>query len=59
MRKITITQLRSTIKRTKQQKRTIEALGLGKINKSVTVEATPQILGMVDKVNHLIKVEEA
>lgn len=59
MGKITITQLRSTIKRPQRQKDTIKALGLGKINKSVTLEATPQILGMVEKVNHLIKVEEA
>jgi large subunit ribosomal protein L30 len=36
----------------------MEALGLGKLNATVEVEATPQILGMVRKVNHLIKVEE-
>lgn len=59
MKKITITQLRSTIKRPQRQKETMIALGLGKINRSVTLEATPQILGMVEKVNHLVKVEEA
>lgn len=59
MAKIKITQVKSTIDRPKDQKGTIIALGLGKINKSKIVEATPQILGMVNKVNHLIKVEEA
>ncbi len=58
MGRIRITQIRSTIDRPKRQKRTIEALGLGRINKSREVEATPQILGMVEKVKHLIKVEE-
>ena len=56
MAKIKITQIRSTIKRPKDQKLTIKALGLGRINKSVEVEATPQILGMVKKVNHLVSV---
>ncbi|MFK7900703.1 MAG: 50S ribosomal protein L30 [Cyclobacteriaceae bacterium] len=59
MAKVTITQKRSTIKRPENQKRTIQALGLGKINRSVTVEATPQIQGMINKVNHLIDVKEA
>lgn len=59
MKKIKITQVRSTIKRTQRQKDTIIALGLGKLNKTVEKEATPQILGMVEKVRHLIKVEEA
>lgn len=58
MKKITITQVKSTIKRSQKQKDTISALGLGKINKSVTHEATPQILGMVEKVSHLVTVEE-
>ncbi|MHA7131177.1 50S ribosomal protein L30 [Algoriphagus namhaensis] len=58
MGKIKITQVKSTIDRPKDQKGTITALGLGKINKSVVVEATPQIHGMVNKVNHLVKVEE-
>ena len=59
MKKLKITQVRSTIKRSQKQKDTITCLGLGKINKSVIVVATPQIQGMVDKVSHLIKVEEA
>lgn len=59
MAKIKITQLKSTIDRPKDQKATITALGLGRISKSVVVENTPQISGMVNKVNHLVKVEEA
>lgn len=58
MSKIRITQVRSTIKRPKDQKKTIAALGLGRINKSVEVEATPQIKGMINKVNHLVSVTE-
>lgn len=59
MAKIKVTQIKSTIKRPMKQKLTIEALGLGRINKTVEVEATPQILGMVRKVNHLVQVTEA
>ena len=58
MAKIRITQVRSTIKKTERQKRTVKALGLGKINRSVEVEATPSILGMVDKVHHIVEVVE-
>ena len=58
MAKIKITQVRSTINRPMDQKRTIVALGLGKINKTVEKEATPQILGMVNKVSHLVSVSE-
>lgn len=59
MAKIKVTQIKSTIKRPQNQKLTIEALGLGRINKTVEVEATPQILGMVRKVNHLVQVTES
>ena len=59
MAKIKITQVRSVIDRTARQKRTMIALGLGRIGNSAQVEATPQILGMVDQVNHLVKVEMA
>ncbi len=59
MAKVIITQTRSTIDRPERQKRTITALGLGKINRSVEVELTPQIAGMIDKVNHLVSVKEA
>ena len=58
MSKIKITQIRSKIGSPKRQKATLEALGLCKINGSVEVEANPQILGMVRKVSHLVKVEE-
>ncbi|HOZ80214.1 MAG TPA: 50S ribosomal protein L30 [Ferruginibacter sp.] len=59
MAKIKITQVKSVIDRPERQKRTVLALGLKKMNASVEVEATPQILGMVNKVNHLVKVEQA
>ncbi len=58
MVKVKITQSRSDIKRPETQQRTLRALGLGKVNKSVEVELTPQIAGMINKVNHLITVQE-
>jgi large subunit ribosomal protein L30 len=58
VKKIRITQIRSTIERPKRQKLTIKALGLGKIRRSVVKADTPQIRGMVAKVQHLVKVEE-
>ena len=58
MKTIRITQVKSTIDRSERQKRTIQALGLRKMHASVEVLATPQILGMVTKVTHLVKVEE-
>ena len=57
MAKVQITQTRSMIKRPDTQQRTMKALGLGKVNKSVEVELTPQIAGMINKVNHLITVK--
>ncbi|GGE26329.1 MULTISPECIES: 50S ribosomal protein L30 [Sphingobacterium] len=57
MAKIKITQIKSVIDRSERQKKTIEALGLKKINHSVEVEATAAIIGMVRKVNHLVAVE--
>ena len=59
MAKIKITQVKSIIDRSERQKKTMTALGLKKINATVDVAATPQILGMVSKVNHLVTVEEA
>ncbi|MEN0045740.1 MAG: 50S ribosomal protein L30 [Bacteroidota bacterium] len=59
MGKIKVTQVKSTIDRSKKQKDTMKALGLKKINQSVVHEESPQLLGMVAKVNHLVKVEEA
>ncbi|MEZ4991792.1 MAG: 50S ribosomal protein L30 [Saprospiraceae bacterium] len=58
MAKIKITQVKSVIGRPKRQKNTVEALGLKKLHSSVEHEATPQILGMVTKVSHLVTVEE-
>ena len=58
MAKVQITQRRSMIKRHDSQQRTMKALGLGKVNRTVEVELTPQIAGMISKVNHLITVKE-
>ncbi len=56
MATIKIQQVRSTIKCTKNQKLTMQALGLRKMNHIVEHEATPAVLGMVDNVKHLVKV---
>ncbi len=58
MAKIKITQKKSKIGSTDRQKKTLQALGLNKINATVEHEATPQILGMVAKVQHLVSVEK-
>ena len=58
MAKIKITQKKSRIGQTVRQKRTLDALGLKKLNQTVEIEATPQILGMVKKISHLLEVEE-
>jgi large subunit ribosomal protein L30 len=58
MAKVKITLVKSGIDRPKDQKATIVALGLKKLNSTVEVENTPQIAGMINKVNHLLKVEE-
>lgn len=54
-----ITQVRSAIKRPEDQKRTVRALGLRRLHQTVEHEATPQILGMIARVQHLVRVEEA
>lgn len=59
MKKIKVTLIKSGIDRSERQKLTLQALGLNKLHATKEVEATPQILGMVRKVNHLVKVEEA
>jgi large subunit ribosomal protein L30 len=59
MKKIKITLVKSPIDRPERQKLTLQALGLNKANALREVEATPQILGMIRKVNHMVKVEEA
>ncbi len=58
MAKIRVTQVRSKIGRPERQKRTLAALGLKKMHQSIEHEATPQIMGMVNAIKHLVKVEE-
>ena len=58
MDKIRIKQVRSIINRPQDQRRTLDALGLKKMNTVVEHNATPQILGMVKKVSHLITIVE-
>lgn len=58
MAKIKVKKVKSAINRTLRQKRTLEALGLRKIDQVVEHDATPNILGMVNKVKHLVSVEE-
>ncbi|GAA5026135.1 50S ribosomal protein L30 [Marivirga lumbricoides] len=57
-KKIKVTQIRSVIGRPNDQKLTIQALGLGRINKTVEKTATPQVEGMIRKVSHLVTVTE-
>ena len=59
MKKIKVIQVKSNIKRIKSQKRTLEALGLRGIGKEVIHDASPSIIGMVKKVEHLVSVVEA
>ena len=58
MKKIKITLVKSPIDRPERQKLTLQALGLNKTNSSKEVDASPAVLGMVKKVEHLLKVEE-
>ena len=57
-KKIIVKQAKSKIRRPQNQKRTLEALGLRKLGQEVSHEATPTILGMINKVKHLISVQE-
>ena len=59
MANIKVTQIKSSIKRMQSQKRTLEALGLRGIGKEVIHENTPNIIGMINKVKHLVKTTEA
>ena len=59
MAKIKVTQVKSAIKRPKNQKLTLEALGLKRIGQVVEHEASPSIMGMVKVVEHLVSTEEA
>lgn len=58
MKKIRITQVKSGIDKPLRQKRTLEALGFKKMHQVIEVEAIPQMLGMIEKVRHLITIEE-
>jgi large subunit ribosomal protein L30 len=57
MAKIRITQIKSRNGKPERQKRTLDALGIHKLNHSVEHDATPAIMGMVEKVRHLVKIE--
>jgi large subunit ribosomal protein L30 len=59
MAKLRITQTKSAIKRPERQKRTLRALGITRLNQTVELEETPQILGMIKKVEHMLSVEKA
>lgn len=56
--KIKITQVRGLVKKSTRQRRTVRALGLKRINDTVTHNDTPQIRGMIDKVHNLVRIEE-
>ena len=58
MKKYKITQVRSSIGRPARQKATIIALGIRKLHNAVVVEGSPQVMGMIKKVEHLLKIEE-
>lgn len=58
MKKVRITQTGSGIHRPLRQKKTLEALGLGKMHRTVELEATPQVMGMIDKVKHMLDIQE-
>ena len=58
MNKLKVTQIRSGIGKPERQKRTLKALGIRRMHQTVEVTPTPQILGMIEKVRHLVEVEE-
>ncbi len=58
MTKVKVTQIKSVIDRPKSQKATMKALGLRKMNQSVEHDGSPQVLGMINKIKHLVKIEE-
>ncbi len=58
MKKLRIRQIKSGIGRPERQKRTIQALGIKKLNRPIEVVGSPQVLGMIEKVKHLLSVEE-
>jgi len=58
MQQYKITQIKSGIGRPERQKRTLLALGITRMNRPIVVEGSPQIMGMINKMQHLIKVEK-
>jgi large subunit ribosomal protein L30 len=58
MKKYKVSQVRSAIGRPEKQKRTLAALGLRKLHKPVILDGSPQVMGMIEKVKHLLNVEE-
>lgn len=58
MAKVKITQIKSRIGSTQRQKNTLDALGLRKLHNTKEIEASPQVLGMINKVKHLVRVED-
>ena len=58
MKKLKIKQVRSGIGRPERQKRTLKALGFKRVNQTIEVEVSPQVAGMIEKVKHLIEIEE-
>lgn len=58
MKKLRIKQVRSGIGRPERQKRTLKALGFKRLNQTIEVEVSPQVAGMIEKVKHLIEIEE-
>lgn len=56
---VTVTQVRSPIGRPADQLATLKGLGLGKMNKTRELEDTPSVRGMINKVSHLVRVEDA
>ncbi|MDD3637312.1 MAG: 50S ribosomal protein L30 [Bacteroidales bacterium] len=58
MKKVKVTQIKSGIGRTRKQKDTLIALGFKRMNQTLEIELSPAVAGMVDKVKHLLKVEE-
>jgi large subunit ribosomal protein L30 len=58
MERLKISQIKSSIDEPKRQKRTLQALGIKKMHRQIEVNATPQILGMINKIHHLLSVEK-
>jgi len=58
MEKLKISQIKSSIDEPRRQKRTLQALGIKKMHRVIEVNATPQILGMINKIQHLLSVEK-